>query len=177
MFTSLLDLLPPPSPLVLYPSPSSEQGIHLPAFYPLLPWEPSPSLPRPAFVHPPSPRLRLGNVDTLAGETPGTPYHLMGPRGSSGLPRPRAIPLPLSTPHVAPRGAPGYLWLPRSLPPPIGSAMVHPLPLLLARLWHLKRATPSTGPAWWPGALALGFSHLPRCLDLAVWALACTYRD
>ena len=34
---------------------------------------PSPTLLRPAFVHPPSPRLCLGNVDTLAGETPSTP--------------------------------------------------------------------------------------------------------
>ena len=51
----------------------------------------------------------------------------------------------------------------------------HP-PLLLAQLWHLKHANPIAGPAWWPGALALGFSHLPHCLDLVVWALACTYR-
>ena len=34
---------------------------------------------------------------------------------------------------------------------------------------------PITGPAWWPGALALGFGHLPHCPDLVVWALACTY--
>ena len=99
-----------------------------------------------------------------------------GPRSSSGLSRPRATPLPLSTPRVAPRSAPGYLQLSRLLPPPIGSAMVHPPPLLLAQLWHLKCATPSAGPAWWPRASALGFGHLPRCWDLAVSALACTYR-
>ena len=181
---------------------------------PLLPWEPSPSLPRPAFmhplsprlclgnidplvagfatpphstphpqpppqgaiphptspafVHPPSPRLRLGNVDTPLVKHPAPLDASWGPRGSSGLPRPRAIPLPLSTPRVAPRGAPRYLRLSRSLPPPIRSAMVHPTPLLLARLWHPKRAIPSAGPAWWPGASALGFGHLPRCWDLGL---------
>ena len=43
----------------------------------------------------------------------------------------------------------------------------HP-PLLLARLWHLKRATLITSPAWWPGVSALGFGHLPHCPDLGV---------
>ena len=71
-------------------------------------------------------------------------------------------------PRVVPCGAPGYLQLSRLLPPPVGSAMVHPTPLLLAWLWHLKCATLIAGPAWWPGALALGFGHLPYCLDLAV---------
>ena len=52
----------------------------------------------------------------------------------AGLPRPRAIPLPLSMPHVAPRSVPGYLQLSQSLPPPIRSVMVHPPPLLLAWL-------------------------------------------
>ena len=100
-----------------------------------------------------------------------------GPRSSSGLPQPCAIPLPLSTPRVAPRSTPGYLQLSRSLPPPLRSAMVHPPPLLLTRLWHLKCANPIAGLAWWPGALALGFGHLPRYLDPTVLALACTYRD
>ena len=72
--SSLLDLLPPPSPLVPYPSPSSEQGIHLPAFHPLVLWEPSSSLPRPAFVHPPSPRRCLDNIDPLVAGF-ATPLH------------------------------------------------------------------------------------------------------
>ena len=72
---SLLDLLPPPSPLVLYPSLLSEQGIHSLAFHPLLPWEPSLSLSHPAFVHPLSPRLCLGNIDPLVARFV-TPPHL-----------------------------------------------------------------------------------------------------
>ena len=137
-------------------------------------------VPSPTPLHPPlctPPPL----VFTWAMSTPcwwNTQHPLMPhvvPRGALGLPRPYAIPLPLSMPCVVPCGAPGYLQLSRSLPPPIGSAMVHPRPLLLARLWHLKCANPITGLAWWPGASALGFGHLPRCPDLAVWTLACTY--
>ena len=74
-------------------------------------------------------------------------------------------------PRVAPHSALGYLRLSRLLPSPIGSAMVHPPPLLLARLWHLKRATLIASPAWWLRASALGFGHLPRCPDLMVWTL------
>ena len=37
----------------------------------------SPTLLHPAFMHPPSPRLCLGNIDTLTAETSGTPQHLV----------------------------------------------------------------------------------------------------
>ena len=59
-------------------SPGSRHPLTWPRILNLPLKVPSPTLLRPAFVHPPSPRLRLGNVDTLAGETPGTPYCLVG---------------------------------------------------------------------------------------------------
>ena len=157
--------------------PGSRRPLTRPRILNLLLKVPSPTLLRPPLCTPPPLVFAWATSTTLLVKHPAPLNASWGPRGSSGLPRPRAIPLPLSMPRVAPRGALGYLQLSRSLPPPIGSAMVHPPPLLLARLWHLKRATPSASPAWWPGASALGFGHLPRCWDLAVSALACTYRD
>ena len=74
-------------------------------FPPLLPWEPSPSLPRPAFVHPLSPRLCLGNIDPLVAgfATPphSTPHPQTPPQGA--VPHPTspslcAPPLPSSSP-------------------------------------------------------------------------------
>ena len=98
MMSSLLDLLPPPSPLVPYPSPLSEQGIHLPAFHPLLPWEPSPSLPCLAFVHPLSPCLCLGNINPLVAGFVTPPHSTPSPQ-----PPPQgAIPHPTSPTFVHP---------------------------------------------------------------------------
>ena len=179
---TLPSLYAPPLPLSLLGQhqPPGRRVRDTPSLDPASSTSPSRCRPPPYFAQPlctPPPLIFAWATSTPSLVKHPAPLNASrGPRGSSGLPRPRAIPLPLSTPRVAPRGAPGYLRLSRSLPPPIGSAMVHPPPLLLARLWHLKRATPSAGPAWWPGASALGFGHLPRCPDLAVWTLACTYR-
>ena len=103
--TSLLDLLPPPSPLVPYPSPSSEQGIHSLAFHPLFLREPSSSLPRPAFVHPLSPYRCLDNIDPpVAGfATPphSTPHPQPPPQGAVPCPTSPCLcapPLPSSSP-------------------------------------------------------------------------------
>ena len=102
---SLLDILPPPSPLVLYPSLSSEQGIHSPAFHPLLLWEPSSSLPCPAFVHPLSPRRCLDNIDPLVAGFTTPPHSTLSPQ-----PPPQgAVPCPTSPGLCAPP-------LPSSLP-------------------------------------------------------------
>ena len=81
--TSLLDLLPPPSPLVPYPSLSSKQGIHLLAFHPLLPWEPSSFLPHPAFVHPLSPCWCLDNIDPLVARFTTPPHSTLPPQPPS----------------------------------------------------------------------------------------------
>ena len=103
---SLLDLLPPPFPLVPYLSPLSEQGIHSLAFYPLLPWEPSSSLPRPAFMHPLSPHQCLDNIDPLVAGFTTPPHSTPSPQPppQGAVPRPTspslcAPPLPLSSPR------------------------------------------------------------------------------
>ena len=105
VLTSLLDLLPPPSPLVPYPSLLSEQGIHSLAFHPLFLWEPSSSLPYPAFVHPLSSHRCLDNIDPLVAGF-ATPPHLTlhpqtPPQGAvpcPTLPSLCAPPLPSSSP-------------------------------------------------------------------------------
>ena len=87
---SLLDLLPPPSPLVLSPSLLSEQGVHSPAFHPLLPWEPSSSPPHPAFVHPLSPYQCLDNTDPLVTRFTTPPHSTPSPQ----TPPQGAVPCP-----------------------------------------------------------------------------------
>ena len=113
--------------------------------------------PPPYFAQPlctPSPL-----VFAWAMSTPSLVKHLAplnasrGPRSSPGLPRPCVIPLPLSMPHVAPCGALRYLRLPRSLPPPIGSAMVHPPPPPPG----LALAPQACYPIRWPGLVAWSF--------------------
>ena len=103
--TSLLDLLPPPSPLVPYPSPLSEQGIHSPAFHPLFLREPSSFLPRPAFVHPLSSHWCLDNINPLVTGFMTPPHLTLHPQPppQGAVPRPTspslcAPPLPLSSP-------------------------------------------------------------------------------
>ena len=86
--------------------------------------------------------------------------HPSTPRGGLVAPQGFLSLVPSPSPYQC------LMW--RLVPPPIGSAMVHPPPLLLAWLWHLKHANLIAGPAWWPGALALGFSHLPHCPGLVV---------
>ena len=88
--------------------------------------------PPPYFAQPlctPSPLVFAWAMSTPSLVKHPAPLNASrGPRSSLGLPRPCVIPLPLSMPHVAPCGALRYLRLPQSLPPPIGSAMVHPPP-------------------------------------------------
>ena len=105
VLTSLLDLLPPPSPLVPYPSLLSEQGIHSPAFHPLFLWEPSSSLPCLAFVHPLSSHRCLDNIDPLVAGfvTPPhlTPHPQTPPQGAVPCPTSPSLcapPLPSSSP-------------------------------------------------------------------------------
>ena len=70
----------------------------MPAFPPLPPWEPSPSLPRPAFMHPLSPRLCLGNIDLLVAGFATPPHSTLYPQ-----PPPQgAVPHPTSPGLYAP---------------------------------------------------------------------------
>ena len=65
------------------------EGIDSPAFHPLSLREPSSSLPRPAFVHPLSPCLCLGNIDPLVA------------RFATPPPQPRVLNLLLKAPSPA----------------------------------------------------------------------------
>ena len=167
-------LLPTSSSLCAPPLPSSVLGQHqppgcqvrdAPSLDPVSSTSSSRRRPPPYFTWPlctPPPLVfTWATLTTPLVKHPAPLNPSWGPHGSLGLPQPRAIPLPLSTPRVAPRSAPGYLRLSRLLPPPIRSVMVHPPPLLLARLWHLKHATPS--PAW-PGGLSFSSGLWPPAL-------------
>ena len=136
---------------------------------------PSPALLRPAFVHPPPLVFAWAMLTPSLVKHPAPLNASCGASWRAGVTSASCHPPPFINASCGASQCAGVLAALTVTSPSYRICDGPPTPPPPGLALAPQVCYPIASPAWWPGASALGFGHLPRCPDLVVWALACTY--